>query len=101
MTQIEYNNEAKSILQITRERSGKTQKEMAALMGVSRQTINSWECGYTFPVFPDVIKWFHVLNLDGSIINEGCINDCLEDIRALAADIINIVNEERKRTNEK
>ena len=100
MANIDYQNRAATILKITRETSGKSQSEMAKLMGVTRQTINSWECGYTFPTFPDVILWFDILHLSGTIINDCCKNNVLDDIKIHAEEIIKVINTNRSTKNE-
>lgn len=98
ITLIEYQNKAANILKITREQSGKTQKEVADLIGVTRQTINNWECGYTFPDFPLVLKWFDILNLkiDDSFFSNFNDDEVLEHIKNQASAIVDVIENHMK-----
>lgn len=93
MTILEYQHKACTLLKQTREQSGKTQKEMAALVGVTRQTINSWECGYTRPTMEYVMKWLDVMHVSGSILTD---DDPLKEILILTKEIQRIAKHERK-----
>ena len=95
MANIQYQYKAASILKDTRKASGKKQEEMAKLMGVTKQTIISWEKGYTFPKLPDVIMWFDILHIDGSIINKHSTDTVLSQIIKEAQTIIDIAERER------
>lgn len=95
-TTLDYANKAATILKTTREHAGKTQEEMASLMGHHRTTIISWECGNTFPTFPEVLKWFDYLKVNESILSSDCNMDLLWEIRKSAQEVIDLIDEERK-----
>ena len=94
-TSLDYKMKATNIIRMTRADSGKSQEEMAKLMGCCRNTIDNWENGKSYPTLPDVIKWFEVLHLDGSIINSECSADLLHTIESCADNIIQIIQDKR------
>ncbi|MCR4743381.1 MAG: helix-turn-helix domain-containing protein [Treponema sp.] len=46
-----------------------TQKAFAALIGVSKRTVEAWECGKCNPS-PTAKKLIHLLSLDPSLVNK-------------------------------
>lgn len=48
--------EKKYTLKAIRVNSGLSQTEAAKKLGISQQTLSSWENGTTFPLVPDVYK---------------------------------------------
>lgn len=47
----------------SREDAGKSQEYLAAKLGVSKKTIQNWECGYSCPSQTMGFKWFEALDL--------------------------------------
>ena len=53
-------------LRILREKSGKTQAELAKELGLTRSSVNAWEQGLSIPSMPYVVELakFHLVSTD-------------------------------------
>ena len=64
MTKFEFYEKVASMLAKSRTDANKSQEAMAALLGISRRTIQNWEACNCKPDPALVIKWFDVLHLN-------------------------------------
>lgn len=46
-----------------RDKAGKSQNDMAKILGVHKNTVSNWENGYSVPDYLDVVTWFNTLRL--------------------------------------
>ena len=65
----------------SREKAGKSQNDMAKILGVHKNTVSNWENGYSVPDYLDVITWFDALGFPIS-------NEYILDINPNKANII-------------
>ena len=60
---LEAKEQLRVALMKSRADAKKSQREMAELIGVKKNTVSNWENGNSVPSFIDVQNWFKVLDL--------------------------------------